>query len=525
MSCCEKKFNFKPSTKYVPVTVAYALLICTTTLFFVFPLPCLVNTIHPAVAVYSAVLFSVVFLNFVLATFVDPGVFPKTKGDEDGDEDFRAPLYKTAEIQGIQVRMKWCATCRFYRPPRSSHCSVCNHCIEKFDHHCPWVNNCIGKRNYRFFFIFLLSLTAHMVSVFTLTLTFVLNEKEKLGYAKPIISLVILCITALAAFPIFILVIFHISLVCRGRTTNEQVTGKFRSGHNPFDRGFIENCVTVFCTPTLPRYIGYRGFSLSLASMYLPSSHGENSVAQSHVQLDIDEAVSPNINSSYKVTTQPFEFKPSPLTHRVHYSVDMNSLSNESQGDDCEADPPPHPSVKNSKVTLFRDLPCTDSAIGSQIEKSLKDPKSEITCSRDNSKLIASQSKRGEPRSWNYTEDKSADVGKNGNLVPSSKQLGIFETSESQLHVNKHTISNGTYYPGSNDIPRKRRPISFVTALQMSEELDVKKRQQLGPVCYDGLERKVGTQGNSIDAKHLSETNSDLHCKELSSCTKYEISV
>ncbi|XP_022109560.1 uncharacterized protein LOC110989474 isoform X3 [Acanthaster planci] len=433
MSCCEKKFNFKPSTKYVPVTVAYALLICTTTLFFVFPLPCLVNTIHPAVAVYSAVLFSVVFLNFVLATFVDPGVFPKTKGDEDGDEDFRAPLYKTAEIQGIQVRMKWCATCRFYRPPRSSHCSVCNHCIE--------------------------------------------------------------------------------------------VTGKFRSGHNPFDRGFIENCVTVFCTPTLPRYIGYRGFSLSLASMYLPSSHGENSVAQSHVQLDIDEAVSPNINSSYKVTTQPFEFKPSPLTHRVHYSVDMNSLSNESQGDDCEADPPPHPSVKNSKVTLFRDLPCTDSAIGSQIEKSLKDPKSEITCSRDNSKLIASQSKRGEPRSWNYTEDKSADVGKNGNLVPSSKQLGIFETSESQLHVNKHTISNGTYYPGSNDIPRKRRPISFVTALQMSEELDVKKRQQLGPVCYDGLERKVGTQGNSIDAKHLSETNSDLHCKELSSCTKYEISV
>ncbi|KAL1456271.1 hypothetical protein WDU94_001014 [Cyamophila willieti] len=48
-----------------------------------------------------------------------------------------------------------CKKCLTPKPPRTHHCSICNHCVLKMDHHCPWMNHCVGHWNHRYFYLFM----------------------------------------------------------------------------------------------------------------------------------------------------------------------------------------------------------------------------------------------------------------------------------------------------------------------------------------------------------------------------------
>ncbi|ENN83606.1 hypothetical protein YQE_00039, partial [Dendroctonus ponderosae] len=70
--------------------------------------------------------------------------------------------------------------------------------------------------------------------------------------------MILICVVALLAIPIFGLTGFHMVLVARGRTTNEQVTGKFKGGFNPFSRGCWHNCCYTQFGPQFPSLIKER---------------------------------------------------------------------------------------------------------------------------------------------------------------------------------------------------------------------------------------------------------------------------
>ncbi|CAH9102429.1 unnamed protein product [Cuscuta europaea] len=95
-----------------------------------------------------------------LTSSTEPGVIPRrskpTGFDEDPDistpfteghdktSNKNLPKWKNVIVNGHTIMVKYCDTCLLYRPPRASHCSICNNCVQKYDHHCEWLGQCIG---------------------------------------------------------------------------------------------------------------------------------------------------------------------------------------------------------------------------------------------------------------------------------------------------------------------------------------------------------------------------------------------
>ncbi|XP_030496508.2 probable protein S-acyltransferase 7 isoform X1 [Cannabis sativa] len=209
----------------------------------------------------------VIFLLF-LTSARDPGIIPRNQHPPEGERDWGAashadsrgagagagagPPTKDVMVNGSVVKVKYCQTCLLYRPPRCSHCSICNNCVERFDHHCPWVGQCIGKRNYRFFFMFVSSTTMLCLYVFGFCWV---NIKKIMdvyhcnlwrAFIKSPVSGILILYTFIAAWFVGGLTVFHLYLITTNQTTYENFRYRYEGKVNPYNRGCVGNFVEVF---------------------------------------------------------------------------------------------------------------------------------------------------------------------------------------------------------------------------------------------------------------------------------------
>eukprot|EP00074_Homo_sapiens_P090365 XP_016866800.1 probable palmitoyltransferase ZDHHC14 isoform X5 [Homo sapiens] len=200
--------------------------------------PYLAVKITPAIPAVAGILFFFVMGTLLRTSFSDPGVLPRATPDEAADLERQIdiangtssggyrppPRTKEVIINGQTVKLKYCFTCKIFRPPRASHCSLCD--------------NCVGSQQTGF----LNALKDSPASVLEAVVCF------------------------FSVWSIVGLSGFHTYLISSNQTTNEDIKGSWsnkrgKENYNPYSYGNIfTNCCVALCGPISPSLIDRRGY-------------------------------------------------------------------------------------------------------------------------------------------------------------------------------------------------------------------------------------------------------------------------
>lgn len=196
----------------------------------------------------------------------DPAEDPLTLGPP--TSDWVMTKLPNSDTAAMDVPVKYCRTCEIWRPPRCYHCRVCDNCVETLDHHCVWLNNCVGRRNYRYFFSFVTSVTILALFLLGSSLAHCIlyMNRERISFRQSINQWRV-------PFAMFIYAIvgviypaclcgYHIYLTSIGVTTREYLNAqKFAKSerHRPFTQeNVFKNFISVICRPRAPTYMQFK---------------------------------------------------------------------------------------------------------------------------------------------------------------------------------------------------------------------------------------------------------------------------
>jgi palmitoyltransferase ZDHHC9/14/18 len=289
------------------------LVILPAALFFAFSAKFLWHNVSPALPIIFAYLFYLTMSSFFRAALSDPGILPRNlhphppNPAEELDPYVAGPpttswvmvknaLPAASDPEGLQhtgaleVPRKFCDSCKIWRPLRTHHCRDCDGCVETHDHHCGWLNNCVGRRNYLYFFSFIVEacLMCILLIIFSVlhlarragqlrgddawnfqpsalkTAITALDDSPKSlparTDARVALAMVVYgCLAVL--FPVC-LVGYHLFLMARGETTREYVnSNKFakKDRYRPFAlNSWLKNWYLTLVRPRRPTYMKFK---------------------------------------------------------------------------------------------------------------------------------------------------------------------------------------------------------------------------------------------------------------------------
>jgi hypothetical protein len=245
-----------------------------------FDVPFLWTVANPVVPIVGFLVLCLSVSSYIMCAFSDPGFLPRATPDEAVHTEkvnnitvdlsgsyYPLPKNKFIDIKSCEYEVKFCTTCKYYRPPRTVHCSTCNMCVERFDHHCPWVSNCVGKRNHKYFYLFLLFTTllaAYLVAASAIALGLRIKAYQPIGeaFGWSVVS-IILGIYA-------ILIMLNVGGMCAGHTyylvleytTNERIKKRYKTKDNKMINPFAQknkviNCLNMICGAVRPSFFNF----------------------------------------------------------------------------------------------------------------------------------------------------------------------------------------------------------------------------------------------------------------------------
>ena len=234
-----------------PTLLSFCAISIPVFLFMIFNSDFISKRISAFIPIIIFLLYSFTIYLLIKVSFSDPGIllrFPLKKNIIEDKKDRR--IFQLGYIQ----KYKFCSSCMIMRPLRSTHCGDCNNCVEKFDHHCPWIGSCVGKRNYKYFFGFLLNLNILLCLIIIFCLYNIFKRITEIKHSKNItrlnrnniisysftdviMSIYLIIFEGISMIFVTGLFIYHYKLTKRNMTTKEEIKSFFENPQgNPYSK-------------------------------------------------------------------------------------------------------------------------------------------------------------------------------------------------------------------------------------------------------------------------------------------------